>query len=55
MDTNRPDYARAEEGRATSGERAGLYTRKARASGQQRYELMSLTTLAREIQSGSGL
>src|SRR6266550_1404372 len=54
-DTNRPDYARAEEGRATSRERACWCALKVQAWVQRRYESMSQTMLTREFQSGRDL
>ena len=55
MDTNRPDCVRAGEGRATSPAQAGSRALGAQVSARQRYELMSLTMLAREFQSGRDL
>ena len=55
MDTSPPDYERAGEGMATSHALAGSCARDAQVWAQQRRRSMSLTTLAREIQSGSDL
>jgi len=55
MHTNRLGYARAGAGMAISRARVGSYARNAQAWAQQKRRSMSLTTLAREIQSGSGL
>jgi hypothetical protein len=52
MDTNRPDYSRAGEDKAISPAQADSSALDAQASAQ-RYELTSLTTLARESQTGS--
>jgi hypothetical protein len=52
-DTNRPDYSRAGEDKAISPAQADSRALDAQASGWQRYELMSPTTLARESQTGS--
>jgi len=54
-DTNRLGYVRAGAGMAISRVQAGSYARNAQAWAQQKRRSMSLATLAREIQSGSGL
>src|SRR4051812_10016731 len=51
-DTNRPDYARVGEDTATSPAPADSYARHAQACVRQKPRSISLTTLAREIQSG---
>ena len=54
-DTNRPGYVRAEAGMAISRVQADSSARDAQVWAQQKRRSMSLATLAREIQSGSGL
>jgi hypothetical protein len=53
MDTNQPDYSRVGEDKAISPAQVCSCALDAQASGRQRYELMSPTTLARESQTGS--
>jgi hypothetical protein len=53
MDTNQRDYAHVEEDTATSLAPDGSCARDAQAWGQQKYRLLSPTTLTREIPQGN--